>query len=46
MQVIFEWITGCMVGIEWSQFPLEGHDIEEGNALIMDFAILRLILIW
>ena len=46
MQILTEWITGCMLGIEWSTFPLEGHNIRDGNAFIMDLFIFRLILVW
>jgi hypothetical protein len=47
MQILTEWITGCMVGIEWSTFPLEGYDdTEKGNAFILDLAILRFIFVW
>ena len=46
MRVLMEWITGAMVGIEYATFPLEGHDIPKGQALIIDLAILRLIFCW
>ena len=51
MHILTEWITGCMVGAEYSSFPLEGYqdDVGEdydGNALILDLAIFRLIFVW
>ena len=51
MQILTEWITGCMIGVEWAEFPLEGYEedigIDEfGNALIVDLLIFRLIFIW
>ncbi len=48
MQILAEWITGCMVGIEWSVFPLEGYtdQEDEGNAFILDLFIFRLIFVW
>jgi len=46
MTLLTEWITGCMVGIEYSEFPLQDHEDIEGNALIVDLAIFRLIFVW
>ncbi len=49
MTILTEWITGAMVGIEYSQFPLEGYEgneLSEGNAFIVDLVIFRLIFIW
>lgn len=51
MHILTEWITGCMVGVEYSDFPLEGYEEDvgaeyEGSALILDLAIFRLIFIW
>ena len=46
MSILTEWITGCMIGIEFSEFPLEDYEDIEGNALIIDLAIFRFILMW